>query len=61
MTEKEKQELYTEMINDINCGTFILTPQYVDRLIRKYTKKHRNYLKGIMRIIQKFINTGGLE
>jgi predicted peptidase len=61
MTEKEKQELYTAISNDINCGTFILAPQYVDKLINKYTKKHRNYLKAIMKIIQKFINTGEKE
>ena len=40
MTEKEKQILYKLVCNDINCGTFILLPQYVDELITKYLKAY---------------------
>lgn len=36
MTEKEKQELYENIRNDINCGTFVLAPQYVNKLLAKY-------------------------
>ena len=36
MTEEEKQELYENICNDFNCGTFILAPQYVDKLLTKY-------------------------
>lgn len=38
MTEKEKQMLYQSMQNDFNCGTFILTPNYVEKLIEKENK-----------------------
>lgn len=56
MTDKEKQYLYEAIQNDINCGTFILAPQYVDKLINKYTKKSNNCLKRIAKIIQKCIS-----
>lgn len=47
MNDKERQKLYEQICNDINCGTFILTPQYVDYLISKYTKKYRGKLRKI--------------
>jgi hypothetical protein len=47
MDDKEKQKLYEQMCNDIDCGTFILTPQYVDYLISKYTKKYIGKLRKI--------------
>ena len=47
MTKEEKQTLYEYACNDINCGTFILLPQYVDELIAKYTKVYRRKLKRI--------------
>jgi hypothetical protein len=39
MTDKEKQELYENICNDINCGTYILAPQYVDKLLAKLERK----------------------
>jgi hypothetical protein len=53
MTEKEKKELYENIINDINCGTFILAPQYVDKLLVKYTKVYRRKLRRIKRLNRK--------
>lgn len=50
MNDKEKQKLYKQMYDDINCGTFILTPQYVDYLISKYTKKYIGKLRKINKI-----------
>ena len=54
MTEKEKQELYENMCNDISCGTYILTPQYVNWLIVKYTKFYRRKLRRIKRAVKKY-------
>lgn len=53
MTEKEKKELYENICNDINCGTFILAPQYVDELLAKYTRIYRKKLMQIKRVIRK--------
>ena len=53
MTGKEEQELYENICNDINCGTFILTPQYVDKLLAKYTEVYRRKLRRIKRAIKK--------
>ena len=50
MNDKEKQKLYEQIRNDINCGTFILAPQYVDYLISKYTKKYIGKLRKINKI-----------
>ena len=52
MTEKEKKELYENIANDINCGTFILAPQYVDELLAKYTGIYRKKLMRIKRAIK---------
>lgn len=52
MNGKEKQELYENIANDINCGTFILAPQYVDELIAKYTKVYRRKLRRIKRAVK---------
>ena len=41
MTDKEKQELYENICNDINCGTYILAPQYVDKLLAELKKTYR--------------------
>lgn len=40
MTDKEKQELYENICNDISCGTYILAPQYVDKLLAKLEKEN---------------------
>ena len=53
MTGKERQELYENICDDINCGTFILTPQYVDELLAKYTKVYRRKLRRIKRAVRK--------
>lgn len=53
MTKEEKQTLYENVCNDINCGTFILLPQYVDELIAKYTKVYRRKLRRIKRAVSK--------
>ena len=53
MTGKEEQELYENICNDINCGTFILAPQYVDKLIAKYTEVYRKKLRRIKRAVRK--------
>ena len=42
MTEEEAQELYKNICNDINCGTFILAPQYVDKLLAKYIDSYKS-------------------
>lgn len=39
MTEEEKQELYRNIKNDINCGTYILAPQFVDKLLTEKDKQ----------------------
>ena len=39
MTDKEKRELYENICKDINCGTYILAPQYVDKLLAKLERK----------------------
>ena len=57
MTKEEKQTLYENVCNDITCGTFILLPQYVDKLIAKYTKVYRRKLRRIKRISFKKENT----
>lgn len=53
MTDKEKQELYENICNDINCGTFILAPQYVGELLAKYTKVYRKKLRRIKKLLGK--------
>ena len=53
MTEKEKQELYIVITKDIDCGTFILIPQYVDKLINKNTKKLVKENTGLKEQIEK--------
>lgn len=53
MTEKQKKELYENICNDFNCGTFILAPQYVDELLAKYTKVYRRKLRRIKRAVRK--------
>lgn len=55
MTEKQKKELYECICNDINCGTFILAPQYVDELLAKYTEVYCKKLMRIKRTIRKEI------
>ena len=59
MTGKEEQELYENICNDINCGTYILAPQYVDELIVKYTEVYRRKLRLIKRAVSK-INKAGI-
>ena len=39
MTDKEKQELYENICKDISCGTYILAPQYVDKLLAELEKR----------------------
>ena len=56
MNDKERQKLYEQMRNDINCGTFILTPQYVDYLISKYTKKYMGKLRKINKMTKEIDN-----
>lgn len=46
MTDKEKQELYENICNDISCGTYNLAPQYVDKLLAKLEKENAE-LKGL--------------
>ena len=53
MTKAERQTLYENVCNDISCGTFILLPQYVDKLIAKYTKVYRRKLRRIKRAVRK--------
>jgi hypothetical protein len=53
MTIKEQQELYENICNDINCGTFMLAPQYVNKLIAKYTNIYRRKLRRIKRAVKK--------
>ena len=52
MTGREEQELYETIINDMNCGTYILIPQYVNKLIVKYTKVYRRKLRRIKRAVK---------
>lgn len=42
MTQEETRELYKNICNDINCGTFILAPQYVDELLAKYIDSYKS-------------------
>ena len=56
MNDKEKQKLYEQICNDINCGTFILAPQYVDYLISKYVKKYIGKLRKINRMTKEIDN-----
>ena len=53
MTKNEKEKLYEVMCNDFNCGVCILTPQYVDELLAKYTKVYRRKLRRIKRAVKK--------
>lgn len=53
MTDNENKELYGNFINDVNCGTFILASQYVDKLLAKYTDVYRRKLRRIKRAIRK--------
>lgn len=53
MTGKEEQELYENICNDINCGTFILAPQYVNKLLVKYTEVYRRKLRRIERATER--------
>lgn len=53
MTEKEKRTLYENIRNDIDCGTFILIPQYINKLLVKYTKVYRRKLRRIKRVMLK--------
>lgn len=52
MTRKEEQELYENICNDINCGTLILVPQYVDKLLAKYTEVYRRKLRRIKKALK---------
>ena len=61
MTDKEKQELYENVFNDINCGTFILVPQYVDKLLAKLEKRKRRIEEGSFRSQTAFrLNRNGM-
>ncbi|MBO6101002.1 MAG: hypothetical protein J6P07_06710 [Spirochaetaceae bacterium] len=53
MTKEEKQTLYETICNDMNCGTYLLIPQYVDELIAKYTELYRRKLRRIKRVVRK--------
>ena len=53
MTDKEKQELYEQICNDINCGTFDLAPQFVERLIKRKNKKLKRIVKRTIFNLQK--------
>ena len=53
MTDKEKKKLYEVMCNDFNCGACILTPQYVDNLLAKYTEAYRRKLRRIKKAVKK--------
>lgn len=43
MTDKEKQELFENICNDISCGTYTLAPQYVDKLLAKLEKENAEF------------------
>lgn len=53
MTKEETKTLHENICNDINCGTFILAPLYVEELIAKYTRVYRRKLRRIKRAVRK--------
>ena len=53
MTNKEKRELYKQICNDINCGTFDLAPQFVESLIKRKNKKLKRIVKRTIFNLQK--------
>ena len=52
MTDKEKQELYENICNDISCGTYILAPQYVDKLLAELEKENEELKERISTLEQ---------
>lgn len=53
MTDEERQELYKRICNDINCGTYLMAPEYVDKLLKKKNKKIKRIVKRTIFNLQK--------
>lgn len=53
MTNEERQELYKQICNDIECGSFYLAPQFVDELIKRKNKKLKRIVKRTIFNLQK--------
>lgn len=53
MTDEERQELYKQICNDINCGTFDFAPQFVEGLIKRKNKKLKRIVKRTIFNLQK--------
>ena len=53
MTDEERQELYKQICNDINCGTFDFAPQFVEDLLKRKDKRIKRIVKRTIFSLQK--------